>query len=515
MFSFRELVESMEKKTCESAKQKSPSTQTCPQSTSSDEAYEDCEITQQSQTSQCKLEPTDETEDEWERRGGVWEFKESVEERKQGWQGVWRRDKEYGVIRTSGRCENDKMETEATLVKKEETCQALSLKRKHLNIASEHSDFSNDNLYDPAERKCCTLPWKPSPLLDLAHPDRYLNQIFHIIPSQQPVPSTRGPGCEQEHNPEQESPAYSSRRPNKDKNTVSGKRRSLGGNKRNVRVIDNQYKTREGVSLSEKGYSFNFKDETRSDCQRLEGGNLRRVGSLEGSGDTSQEVTSQEFCLHAAHNSSQYFDVWQRKTPRNETLTTAKRLVSHTEGTRSCTLNYSLMPGFLDNIISTAAPLIGDSQQDNSVKYKNVALSGSRTKDKAKVDHEWTTLRFTDQDTSQKSKDSTHELFVGSIKLGGKESNRGTPGNKRKNPGTPFKQSTRSLSKKISTVTPNKQPDEVDYVTSKISQNNKARNRGCRKNKTQTGFPEPQSKDEDTRRNEEPRSASPSPVGFR
>ncbi|XP_050711312.1 zinc finger protein 490-like [Eriocheir sinensis] len=509
MFSFRDLVESMEKNKYESVKQKPPPIQPPLQNISSYEAHKDCEITPRSQASQCKVEATDEAEDGWERREGLWGCNESREDQEQERKGIWWKDEEFGVTRT-GQHENDKMEIEATHTKIKDTEKALTLKRKQPSMTSGNSNCYN-NLYAPL-RKSCTLPGTLSPLPDLAHTEETLGKQ-NVESSNLKVRCSRGSGCEQGHNSDHDPPDPSSWSPSGDQYDVLGKLEYLGGSKRKVRGIDNQYRT------AEERYSFEFVDETIEDCHQFGDDSLRKVADSIGSEGTSEEFTSQEFFIHASYNSRQYFDdVWHRGVSGKDTRTLGKHLGSNTkqaENARGCDLNCPVTMWPLNNTTSAFTPLIGDKQQTNSATYKNAACCDFQTKNKVRVEHKWTTQNSTGHGESQNSKDSEHVTSKGSHKPGKKESTR--PASKRgRNSGIPSKQSTRGLSKKLDSAAYNKQIDRTAFKTNERPLNYKTRN--IRKHKgteTKIGFHETDNKAEDTRGNEEPRSSSPSSLGFR
>lgn len=464
MFSFRDLVESMEKKTCESVKQKSPLTQPLLQSISSCEAHKDCEITPRSQTSLCKVEATNETEDEWERREGLCGSPDSLNDEEQGRKGIWWRDEELAVVRTTVGIESNEMKTEETHAKKKEREQALTLKRKHLRMTSKHSNCSGNNLYDSAKGNYTTPDIASSPL-SLVHKEeahKKRNAVF----SNPKVRSNRGSECQQEHDSDENSPAQSSGSPSGDTEGASGKLQYLGGSKRKVRGIDNQYKT-------EEIYSFGFQDGARSDCQRSGDGSLRKEANLKETEGNLEKFASQEFCLHATHNLRQCRDETRcKETSRKETVTLSKHTGSNTtqlEAPWGYILNSPLVTWPLNNTAPAPTPLITDNKQTNSALYKNAECHDLRTKNKVKGEHKRITNNSTDHKELQSSKESVHVVSKGSRKSGKKKSSRGTPASKKGDAGSPTKKSTRGLSN-------NKQVDKIDLKTDKISQHYKTRN---------------------------------------
>lgn len=499
MFSFRDLVESMENKTYESVKQKSPPVQP-PLQNISCETHKDSKITLRNrQASQCKEGASDETEDGWERPEWLWGCNEFLEDQEQEQKGIWWKDEEFGVTRT-GWHENDKLET-ATHVKTRDTEKSLTVKRKQPSMTSGNSNCSSNNLCAPL-RKSCTLSGTLSSLPDPAHTEESLGKS-NVESSNLKDRCSRGSECEQEHNSDHDPPGRSPWSPSGNHYCVPGKPEYLERKKRKA---------------AEEKYSIEFVDETIEDCKKFGDRSFRKEADSRGCEGTMEELTSQEFFIHASYNSRQHFDdVWHRVVSEKETHSLRKQLGSNTrraENSRGCNLNCPVTIWPQNNTASASTPLIGDRHQTDCATYKNAECCDLQIKNKVRIEHKWTTQNSTGHGESQNSKDPAHVTSKGSYKPAKKEST--GPAGKRGNSNIPSKQSTRGLSKKLDSATYSKQMDKTAFKTDKRSRSYKTRNiREYRENETKIGFHETNNKAGDTRLNEGPRPSSPSSLGFR
>lgn len=397
MFSFRELVESMEEKTFESVSPASPPTRSLLSDIFND-APMDCKNIARLQTSQHRAQATDEKAEGNRKSEGFWKYSESQDlaQRK----GVRREEEVVQASRTDGQY-SKKMDTESLQVMKQEIREGVSLtfKKKHFSLTPKHQNFSVNDLCDAVQRNYCTSLQKTSSLYDSVYQDSALGkQGLRAAASATSFQLEHQPICSDQsskYNLDQDLPTQASRRLNESKKGPTGKCRYLKTRKRTVRLMDTKSMARGRVCRSVKQKHFlNISDENISEREEV---NVSSVEGreLRGGEDNSEDYTSHDSHFHETQSSSPYVEVCCQEMPLKETITLTKHPESHkTTAKGACDLS-SFMTGNLHSTDTAAMSLLVNNMNVYYDNHKNTPCFQTR------VGHEWTSHNFRDLEEVQ------------------------------------------------------------------------------------------------------------------
>ncbi|MPC47437.1 hypothetical protein E2C01_041183 [Portunus trituberculatus] len=499
MFSFRELVESMEKKTSENIAPISCPTR-LPLSCSFHDALIDCEERTREQTSEHTAETSNEQTDGLGRHEGFFECSESQKELEHREATFWEEKVVHPSREEQTEC-TEKVDTEALWKVKKET--NLRLIFKHGNVTMKPENYSVNDLFDIVKRNDFTLPLLNPVYIDASTTS--LQSEHHItLDSKGKLKPNTG----------EELPTPASRRLNEDTNIQVDKSNQLKTNRKTIGRIPTIHKIRDHVCRSVKQkHSHNISEKEISIDEEVS------ISSIVVRKQESENKVENCIPRDLLSHERQCAEICHHETSVKETLISndkPERLKAAAQGSWSSDLHYHTTDCW-KNTTTATTPLLNNNQNGYSEHHRNTSSKRLPINE----EYEWAALRLQEYEEVK-----TVENFKSASKHDAKDSDRikeasrasqlvfhdpksGTPENIAKNITTHFAQNSRE---KLSNLRNKKDSKEINIELVKDLQNHNMHERKRnRRRDPQSLAPAGYSKGD----NDGPRASSPLPVGFR
>ncbi|KAK8406917.1 hypothetical protein O3P69_007464 [Scylla paramamosain] len=397
MFSFRELVESMEKKTSEIVAPISRPTQLSLPRFFHD-ALIDCEESAREQTSQHTAETNNEKMDGHGRQEGFFEHSDSRKELEHHEVTFWE-EKVVHPSRDDQTACTEKTDIESLWIVRKET-DVLPIFKHGSLIMKPENDSVND-FYDAVKRNDCTLPQ-----LNLVHQISSLDEQdlnasnTSLRPEHHLTCSSLDSKGKRKHNSDEDIMTPASQRLSEDTDIQGDKCNQLKTNRTTTRRMCARYKIRDRVCRSAKQkYSHNPSEEIRR------GEEVSNVSSTavrkQGGEDIVENYASADLLLHE----SQCAEMCHHQTPVKETLVSndqPERDKTAAQGSWSSDLHYFITDPWQNATVATMPRL--NNQNCYSEQHRNTSGKSLRINE----ENEWAALSLPEYEEEETTENSRH-----------------------------------------------------------------------------------------------------------